>query len=111
MRYLIPSNCSNSYAYAVNDSEEVLGLASGCSGSESSFNWTWTAAGGFRDLTTAFAAPPNEPPVTPLNKINDLGQILVTVGSADWGVLTPSGGAAGSRPPAGPKNEPGVTVR
>jgi hypothetical protein len=62
-------------------------------------------------LTTAFAAPPNEPPVTPLNKINDLGQILVTVGSADWGVLTPSGGAAGSRPPAAPKNEPGVTVR
>jgi hypothetical protein len=89
--YLLPANCANSYAYSVNDSDEVLGYASGCSGAETSFNWTWTAADGFEDLTNAFSSLPGGQTVTPLNKINDLGQILVTIGASDWGVLTRDG--------------------
>jgi hypothetical protein len=88
--FLLPPNCANSYAYAVNDSDEVLGEASGCSGTETSFNWTWTATDGFQDLTSAFTSVQNGQGITPLNKINNKGQILVTIGATDWGVLTPS---------------------
>jgi hypothetical protein len=90
---LVPPGCSDSVGTDINATDEVLGSAFLCSGSETSFNWVWTAANGFQDLTDAYVAPSSAFEVSPI-KLNDVGQILVAIivsgtGATDWGVLTP----------------------
>jgi len=81
------TNCAHYFPIAMNNAGEVLGYTSYCA--QRDFYWTWDAVHGTQDISPAI--PPNAYTITPLG-INDVGQILASLGTATgthWGTLDP----------------------